>query len=334
MYELLGACLGLAALLTANAIASLAASLLWRAISRRAQTWSATARSRLLFAARVYPAAGSVLVVLALLVPAYLIYEPRQTEEGIGFELGFLALVSIFGAVLAMWRGISAWAATRRLVRAWLEHAEPFYFEGVGIPVYKIRHRFPVLAVVGAFKPRMFIAEQVLHTLEPGELAAAIAHERGHLEAHDNLKRALVRACRDSLTIMPCGRSLDRAWIDASEEAADERAALNGQSVALDLASALLKIARLVPEGGRPTMPAGVYLIGEAGAVGVSGRVKKLLQGQTFITPIDGRAEALITFVLSSLAAVFVLSLAVLALNPRVLTTTHFVMEWVVASLN
>jgi hypothetical protein len=273
-------------------------------------------------------------VVLSLLVPAYLIYEPRQTEEGIGFELGFLALVSIFGAVLALWRGISAWAATRRLVGAWLEDAVPFHFEGVGIPVYKIRHRFPVLAVVGAFKPRMFIAEQVLRTLEPGELAAAIAHERGHLEARDNLKRALVRACRDSLTIMPCGRSLDRAWLEASEEAADERAALDGQSVALELASALLKIARLVPEGGRPTMPASVYLIGEAGAGGVSGRVEKLLQGQAFIKPIDGRVEALITFALSSFAAVFVLSLAVLALNPRVLTTTHYVMEWVVSALN
>jgi hypothetical protein len=77
----------------------------------------------------------------------------------------------------------------------------------------------------------------------------------------DNLKRALMRACRDVLVIVPCGRILDRDWSEVAEAAADEHAARAGATVALDLASALIKIARLIPEGVKPTMPAGAFLI-------------------------------------------------------------------------
>jgi hypothetical protein len=71
----------------------------------------------------------------------------------------------------------------------------------------------------------LFIAEQVLKILTKDELAAAIAHEYGHMAAHDNLKRSMLRASRAALLIIPCGRSLDRAWGEASESAADEHAA-------------------------------------------------------------------------------------------------------------
>jgi len=45
----------------------------------------------------------------------------------------------------------------------------------------------------------------VLNLLTVEEIAAAVAHENSHLAAHDNLKRGLQRACRDSLLIIPSG---------------------------------------------------------------------------------------------------------------------------------
>src|SRR5882762_2957435 len=84
MYELLGASLALAGLLTVNAIASLIASGVWRMMSRRARLWSAVTRSRLLFALRVFPTVGALFLVFGIIAPSYLIYEPAHTGEEIG----------------------------------------------------------------------------------------------------------------------------------------------------------------------------------------------------------------------------------------------------------
>jgi len=90
------------------------------------------------------------------------------------------------------------------------------------------------------------------------------------------LKRIMLRACRDVLTIVPCGRSLDRAWAENAEGAADEYAANLGPSVALNLASALIKIARMIPAGARPTMPLGAFLLGDEEG-GIRWRVRRLI---------------------------------------------------------
>src|SRR6185295_18024879 len=115
--------------------------------------------------------------------------------------------------------------ATSRLTADWLRKAVPIKIEGVAITTYRIDHAFPVIAIVGVLRPRLFVASQVLSLLTPDELAAAVAHENGHLAARDNLKRGLMRACRAALLIIPTGRFLDRAWSEAAEEAADENAA-------------------------------------------------------------------------------------------------------------
>jgi len=87
MYELLGASLALAGLLTVNAIASLIASGVWRMMSRRARLWSAVTRSRLLFALRVFPTVGALFLVFGIIAPSYLIYEPAHTGEEIVLAL-------------------------------------------------------------------------------------------------------------------------------------------------------------------------------------------------------------------------------------------------------
>jgi len=279
MFELLGISLLLACLLTFNSLATLATDLLWRLAGGWTDEWTAQSRVRLLFLLRISPGSIAIFLAVFLLIPAYLAYEPRHTNESVSFKLGLLAFLSAIGIGSAVFRSIAAWRATRRLTEDWLLSAEPISIEGIQITTYTIEHAFPVIAIVGVFRPRLFIASHILDLLSPEEVKAALAHEKGHLIARDNLKRGLMRACRDALLIIPNGRLLDRAWAAAAEAAADENAAQQGGSVALDLASALVKVARSIPHGGRPTMPAGVFLFGDDDeAKGIKARVRRLLE--------------------------------------------------------
>lgn len=284
MYEWLGICLALSALLAMNTVASLLASMIWRVLQSRAQNWSAGKRAQWLFALRIFPGLTALICVAALLIPAYITHEPRHQTEEVTLKLAALASISAVGLLLALWRGLAAWMATHNLVKNWIVNSEAIKPDQMSfsatIPAYRLRHQFPVIAVVGVFRPRLFIAEHLFDLLTPEEMTAAIAHECGHLSARDNLKRILLRICRDVLTIVPCGRLLDREWAEASEAAADEFAAERGSQSALDLAAALVKIARMIPARLNPgftVKTAVVLLIGENTA-GIAGRVRRLTQ--------------------------------------------------------
>jgi len=276
MYKSLGISLALATLLTINAVASLAAAALWRLIERPMRSCSARTRAEVLFAMRVGPPAVALISVAALLIPSYIAYEPYSTNEFVSKKLGALAILSAIGVALALSRGFRSWLATRSLLRKWLNSATPIQLPEIDVPTFRISHPFPIIAVVGMFRPRLFIAERVIESLSQEEMVAAIAHEYGHLAARDNLKRSLLRVCRDALMIVPCGRSIDRAWSENAEAAADEHAADRGSAVALNLASALIEIARMVPAGARPSMPAGAFILGDE-THGVMGRVNRLV---------------------------------------------------------
>jgi Zn-dependent protease with chaperone function len=277
MYEFLGISLVLAALLTVNALFSLAVAACWRVLEGPTRHWSARTRAEVLFGMRVGPPAIALLSVALLLIPSYLAYEPYSTSEVVSKKLGALAFLSAVGVALALWRGLHSWLATHALQRKWLDASEPIRLPQTRIPTFRIRHPFPVIAVVGTLRPRLFIAGNVLESLSKEELIAAIAHESGHLAEHDNLKRMLIRACRDMLAIVPVGGSIDRAWAANAESAADEHAAGRGSAVALNLASALIKIARMAPAGARPTMPVAAFLLGDE-ANGVMARVNRLIR--------------------------------------------------------
>ena len=79
------------------------------------------------------------------------------------------------------------------------------------------------------------------------------------------------------LTIVPSGRSLDRAWSESVECAADEHAAQLSSDIALNLASALVRIARMVPVGVRTELPLATFLVGEE-TRGIKVRVRRLVE--------------------------------------------------------
>jgi Zn-dependent protease with chaperone function len=334
MFILLGISILLAALLGFNSVAALITAVLWRVAGRLTSKWQATTRARVIFWLRILPAALGAVFVLILLAPAYLQLEPRSTNETVSLKLGILACASALGIGLAVFRGLAAWRATARLAADWLAHSQPISIPQAGIPAYRIEHRFPVIAIVGVWQPRLFVGEKVFESLTPDEIAAAVEHELGHLATRDNLKRALLRACTDLMLIVPSGQALDIAWTAASESAADEHAARQGRTVALDLASALVKISRMIPAGTGPAMPAGSFFVSDDKSLGVTSRVRRLLE----LASGEGKLAVAEPFIANpevwtSLGVLFVL-VAIIRSNPQVLSTVHNLMERVVTFLS
>lgn len=331
-YYALAVCLALAAFFLLNVLGTLLAALLWLGLERRAQRWRASARAGLLFGLRVLPPTAALLTVSTLLLPAYLAHEPNPAPESAGFTLTALALFSASCIAFALCRAVNSLRATKRLTSDWRRRSEPVRIEGLSLPAYRLKHPTPVIAVVGTLRPRLFIAEQILSTLSPEELAVALKHEKGHLVARDTLKRAVLKICRDLLPLFTFGRALDRAWAEESERAADEYAALDGAAVALDLATALVKIARLMPAGASHFAPAGAFLL-EGADSGVAGRVRRL--AEMAATPAAPQSHGLLISrggLPFSFAGFTALPAAAIA-EPEILVTIHALIEYAVILL-
>jgi Zn-dependent protease with chaperone function len=322
VFYLLGLSITLAFLLIVNMTAAVAASLVWRAISGFIDHVSVRTRAKIIFGLRTLPIAIALIFVLAFIVPAYLLHEPEDSGEVVSTKLAFIAMLCSIGVTVAVIRVLQTWLSTRRLMKNWLGSSTRIEIEGIGLPIHRISHQFPVLAVVGVFRPRIFVAEMVLASLADNELRAAIAHEYGHLHGRDNLKRTVLRICRD-LVILPIGKGLDLAWAQNAEAVADEFAARADSRKAIDLASALVKITRIVPQDSAPSLPVGAYIITDREG-DIASRVRRLLNLSDRIAPIRPGILALPSYVWSF---GIVLLLAIHFTDQRLLLTTHKAIE-------
>lgn len=277
-YITLAIFLSFAALFVLNLAASAAGIGVWYALlAPLADKWSAKRRADVIFALRFTPLLGALVFVSAFLLPAYLLYEPYNTNEIITLKLAVPAFISAVGTAFAAFRIGGSWWKTRRLTADWLVGAEAVQVGDVRVPVYRINHSFPLIAVVGVFSPKIFIARQIFDSLDVREFRAALAHECGHLVARDNFKRVLLGICRD-LLVFPFTRKLDDQWAKIAESAADEYAVRRGDAAtALDLAAAIVKISRIMPETAQPTMLAGTSMLTEQTG-DVTWRVRRLVR--------------------------------------------------------
>jgi Zn-dependent protease with chaperone function len=132
-----------------------------------------------------------------------------------------------------------------------MQTARPIVFAGTRIPAFEIDADAPIMALVGVLRPRLLVTRGLVAALTDEELAASVAHELGHSRALDNLKRLLMSASPDILTSSSSARAIERCWASASEHSADRMAA-GSRAARCALASALVKIARLMPP---PTPP-------------------------------------------------------------------------------
>ena len=333
MYELLGICVVLSALLTLNACASFATAIAWQVFAPFTLRFSARTRADILFTMGIAAPALAAISVTLFLIPSYLTYEPRSTSEVVSKKLAALAIISLAGVAFAFWRAARSWFATRTLRKEWMAISERIYLPGTTIPTFRIAHRFPIIAVVGTLRPRLFIAADVLRSLNKDELAAAIAHERGHLAARDNFRRTLLRICRDTLFLVPFGRAVDRVWAETAECAADEFAAQCSPATALNLASALVTIAKMVPVGARADVPLAAYLVGVAENQGVKARIRRLIEiASTDVHKGKGNRGPVHRFPLVSLIGLALFA-ALVGSNAKVLIAVHALIERAVSLL-
>ena len=331
MYFLIGISLLFAFLFSVNILASLVATIVWRLIAKSAAGWNARTRVNVIFLLRFMPLAVAVVFILAFVLPAFLLFEPAATRETVGLKLTLIALVSAFGIAAAFGRIFASWWRTKRLIGEWMRLSEPVAVEGMEIPAFRLRHPFPIIAVVGVIRPQMFVAEQILSELDEAELAAAIAHECGHISTHDNLKRMVMRICGD-LLVFPLGKTLDRVWSDAAESAADEYAARRGgRGSALDLASALIKVGRITPREKAWAMRVGAFLL-EAADGSLAVRVDRLLQiaDETEAVTDAADRQSGTMWLIPMLAS---LALFPFALNSDLLSAVHSFSEALLAAL-
>ena len=213
--------------------------------SQRAES-SAAVRARRLVMLRAFPVATAVLLAGGLIMPAFVIFEPVRAFEAVGPALIALAALGLVLLASGAGHAIISAVATWRIERRWLRSARALDFDPpAGVPAYAVDSFTPVIALVGVFAPKLIAARTVIDACNHHELANIVAHERGHLNARDNLKRWLMACAPDLLRWTPVHHAITLAWDDAAEDAADD-AATAGQEVArVDLAALLVKVARL-----------------------------------------------------------------------------------------
>ena len=258
----------------ATGIASFGVPLIWR--FRRPRSTSITYANDLL-RLRLAPAATGLIASLCAIV-AFNRFEPRSSGETMGVLLVLSACASPLAFLVGSARLTTAWWRTRCAMRSWMAHATPIALAGLDIPCFVVEAEFPIVAVVGIVRPRLMIARAVLDHCSPEELAAVLAHERAHIARHDNARYALFQAAPDPLLWSASLREMIASWHDATEEAADDATSREGDASRLNLAAALVRVARLVPAGApRFDLPASALYRGEP----LERRVRRLLDDRS-----------------------------------------------------
>ncbi len=256
-------------------LVSLAASVATLGMARVMSRWPAV-RSRPSFwlALRLLPGATSLLFVLAVFAPAFQRFEPAEAGEAVGFGLACLAAAALAVMGHAAVRGAAGLRMSARQARAWLRDSDEVSRPGAPVRIHCVRSDRPSVSLIGVFRPRLFITRPVVEALTEEELEAVVAHELEHRSAWDNLKRLVVLASPDLLALAGAGRRLEARWAQAVEADADRRAGRGESGRRLALASAILKVARLMPAA--TPHPAPVSDIYSGGPV--AARVERLVR--------------------------------------------------------
>jgi Zn-dependent protease with chaperone function len=216
---------------------SLAVSCAWRRVWASIHQQSSRAATDLLFGLRIFPLVAATVVTTAFAIPSFLLLEPRQIEESLGWMPLVLAIcgagLGIFGTVNAM----VALLRASRMIAAWSSGAQQISSD-IAAPVLRVVPAAPAMTATGIVRPRILVSAAAESLLTRGELSAALNHEMAHVRRQDNLRKLILR-----FVAFPGMRALEMAWLEAAEIAADDAAVYNADE-ALELASALIKLSR------------------------------------------------------------------------------------------
>lgn len=234
-----------------NAMASLAAWLL----ARRLGDGRLARRPAALLALRLMPAAISALFVFAIFMPAHWRFEPRGLAETFGFAVYAAAAAGAQLALRSVRRAASVAAAGWRL-RACTALPRIASAAAGTTEIYEVQGMAGV-SLAGVVRPRILVGPAVRQSLTRAELEAALAHEMAHRAAFDNVKRCVMFCAPDFFGGSMAAERVEQQWRAAAEWQADARAVRGDRSRATDLASALVKVARIATAApARLTSPA------------------------------------------------------------------------------
>ena len=259
--------------LASFAAAGIAAAMLVPVLERFVTGGTGARRAQRLASLRLFPSTAAV-IAGAVVLCAFAAFEPRQEGEYMGALIPAFAGFGVLLIAASLSRARRLARATRALERRLMATARPITLAGISVPAFVVEADFPIVAVVGWRRPRLLIAQTVLSSCSADELTAVLAHEQGHIDRRDNLRRLMLTVAPDVLSWLPASDRLLAAWREAAEDAADDDAARIGVDGRARLASALVKVARLAT--GRHSsrlMPASALYGGE----GLERRVRRLL---------------------------------------------------------
>ena len=185
-------------------------------------------------------AAATALVFL----PAWWRHEPQGSGETASAFLVALALLAVLPILQGLYRAVLMFVKTRDRLLIWRGRGNASQVHAP-FEVVEVRSEDLALCVGGYLRPTIYASAEVMKSLEPEEFEAALAHEVSHAMRRDPLRLLWLGSCPDFLQLFGLDRPWRRAFSRACEFAADAGASGGNPEVALDLASALLKVARL-----------------------------------------------------------------------------------------
>ena len=223
------------------------ASAAWIRLRRTGTALAPARRASLIALLRLAPAAVGAIAVLALVVPAFLTFEPRYVEEtSLLVTLAGAGGLLMVGATIG--RIAAAFVQGSRLRRTWRTTSSGGTLASPFAPVRILEVPSPVVALLGIFRPELFISRRVIESCDADQVSAILDHERAHLQRRDNLTRLCLHSLVDPLAIVGMAGAMHAAWHQASEQAADD-----GTRNRMALAEGLVRVARLTLQPSAPS---------------------------------------------------------------------------------
>ena len=315
MFALRGIAVSISVFVIVYCALSLAIGFAWRRIRGWAREHRAQRIADLLFTLRLFPLATAAIITAAFTVPSFVLLEPRAIEEPLG---GIPLTLGVFGIALGIYGVANALLALLRAsqtISTWTRGASSTKPEAsASLRVWRIIRAIPPMTAVGIVRPRVLLSGAGEAALSRNEMRMALNHEIAHIQRRDNLRKLMLK-----LVAFPGLRSLETAWLEATEMAADD-AAVSTAGEALDLAAALIKLSKLGTTEASDLTAA----IVSGPASMISARVERLL---TWSAPRRQPLRPSHWYVLAApLATVATLAIA----YSQILAGVHAATEWLV----
>jgi Zn-dependent protease with chaperone function len=224
----------------------------WRKFASLAGAWPEKNKADFLFVLRLFPFVTASALTLLLAVPSFVLLEPRSVHEETPGAAIFLSLCAMGLFACGMMQAVKAIVSSSRIAAGWSREASivrklclPF---AENVALMQTAAPAPPLATAGILRSEIWLSTAAASVLSENELDCAVQHEAAHVRRRDNLRKLLWQ-----FAPFPGMRGLEQEWCRSSEMAADD-AAVASAAQALDLASALIKLASLAPFEALPQL--------------------------------------------------------------------------------